>query len=357
MASVTAEQMRDRLLTVDQFRETLAQTEPLQVALIGEGTNPRFSIEPNWQEAAQEARQRNEPFFVGEIETDGQTLRLTESALFEATSKIGVPKNFVKKTPATLIEPLLAHHYGSGARAKILTANGNILGMTGDNIVPFSNLELLDNVLQGVGEREVLVDYKSSHQLADTRMRLVIPDDRRDVGRDNDPWSTGIEISNSLTGANPTQVSAYAFRWWCTNGSTTQHGSGKWNRRTMRQEPAEVYAWARDAVDDALRGLDVEFEKLSQMANTAIEPGTMNETVEAVFDEYGVPAEARMEILRYLVENEDMTLYGLHAAITQAANNRQLGTATVNRLLNVGGDMAHHSMRRCDSCHRVSIVD
>jgi hypothetical protein len=86
-------------------------------------------------------------------------------------------------------------------------------------INPFSNLRLLERALEGIeahyGAGEVLVDSKFAHSLRRTDIRLIVPENRRAMhrtGTDDDTWSAGIQLKNSLIGDVQTSIDGYLFR-------------------------------------------------------------------------------------------------------------------------------------------------
>lgn len=364
--TITLDQMRSKLLTVDQVRERLATTEPLsQVTFPLSGSRnsiARFSLQPDW---AQNIDQVNGTDAIGaEVRVGGVTYQLTKDALLEATSLIGITKQYATRCPANLLEPHINYWFRQGPRAgisagtqemKLLAIGDRAYAFSKASIDPFSNLRLLDEVLAGIAERygegDVLVDYKFQHNLRHTAMRLIVPNEMRNP-RENDPWSAGVQLHNSLAGEKPLSLEGYLFRWWCTNGAISTHAqSGKWNRRTGGQGD-EVYEWARHAVDEILSGLDHEFEALDALANTPIE-GDVNQALEDVFRTYRVPLAVRENIIQEMVNSDDLTMYGVMQAITQAANHDDLPESARNTLMEIGGDLPRANHERCPACRRL----
>jgi beta-glucosidase-like glycosyl hydrolase len=52
-----------------------------------------------------------------------------------------------------------------------------------------------------------------------------------------------------------------------------------------------------------------------------------------------------------LVESDDLSMYAVLNAVTQAANDAD-NPEEAQVLMSTGGDLAQHS-ERCDSCHRI----
>jgi hypothetical protein len=357
-AGISANEMRAKMLPLDTYRERLATTEPISTVPFethGAQTNTAtLSMDADWS-----ANLDN----LGDTDEIPVTIRvgrrehpMSKSAVLTLASDAKLQGALLKNTPARLIEPIINWKLQNGperaGERQLMVHNDRVVAITKPSIVPFSNVRLLDSVAEGLQDKfgpDLLVDYKSAHSLRNSTARIVVPDALREP-RDNDPWSIGIELANSLTGEHATELSGYAFRWWCTNGCTTDHGSGKWNRRASSQNPDDVYAWAKDQIDGILEGLDEEFEKLSEAANTPLN-GEVNDVMRDAFSRYEVPLAAREGIISNMVDSDDLTLYGLQAAITQAANDPDRTPAQVSTLLRAGGGLIHDT-ERCDSCHR-----
>lgn len=362
MALVTLDEMRDSLLTVSQVRETLATTEPLseQELVVGE-TN--FSLDPGWSHGLDAVEGTD--VVKASVSIGTKELLLTKDALFQATSACGLPIAYVKKTPSRLIESHLNYWYGSDRGLgdkdlKLLVTQDMGSAITRSTVNPFSNLRLLDETLLGIeeryGEGEVLVDSKFYHSLARTHLRLIVPENTfkiEDSGTPEDIWSMGINLSNSLTGAEQTSLDGYLFRWWCSNGAIdTNSSSGKWSRRSGGQEESEVYEWARSAVDEVLGGLEGSFEALQEMARTPV-AGDVNQILRETFVNYKLPARNRQAVIANLVEDDQLTMYSLMNAITSVANSENMDPRERAVLMGVGGDLVHAVNDRCDSCHRL----
>jgi len=363
MTTVTLDEMRDKLLSLDTVRETLATTEPISELPLTVGMT-NFTLESGWNhsiDTLKESDAVNATVSVGSRE-----YRLSKDALFQATSAVGLPAAYVKKTPANLIESNLNYWYGKGygltdkQQLKLLITKDVGSAVARSTVRPFSNLRLMEETLTGIekkfGNGEVLVDSKFHHSLARTHFRLIVPEHTfqiQDTGTDNDVWSMGLNIQNSLIGKDQTSLEGYLFRWWCTNGAIdTTAASGVWNRRSEGQNEDEVYEWARTVVEDVLGGLESSFDTLQTMARTPI-AGDVNQILRETFANYSLPARSRQAVISNLVEDDQLTAYSLMNAVTSVANATDMDPREQARLMTVGGDLVHMSSDRCDSCHRL----
>jgi len=361
--SITIDDVKEKLLTLDEVRERLAHTEPLATYDFGSEDRVAFRLEPDFNHGLKALP--GNVAIPGYISLGQTQLQLTRDALYEAASEAKLVKGFVQTAPADILAEVLNWYYNSGAEGKSF----KILGIQGDKaaaitrgaVQPYSNLRLLETALNGIeaqyGTGEVFADYKFVHDLQRTHMRLIIPEYVRTIentGTENDTWSVGIQLKNSLTGLEQTEINGYLFRYWCTNGAidTRNNSNAIWSRRgaSGRNEDA-VFEWARDAVDEVLGGLEGSLDLVQGMTDISIE-GTAVEALRDVFNTYHIPQAHRNRILGNMVNEQNLTMYNLMQAVTEAANADNLSPADVDRLMRAGGDLPEIANDRCDSCHR-----
>ena len=350
--TITVEDMRaeGHLLTLDEVRSRFEATEPLSE--VGFSTGPvTFELDNDWNGGPSEAEDES---VEAAIHIGSDEYQLTRGALLQAGSAAGIQKSMLSSVPGDLMVPILNYKW-AGAMGqknyKLLTRNEQVLAVTKDSIVPFSNLRLLDETLEaihstyGASEQDVYADNKFQHDLTKTHVRLVVPENvrriasARDLDEKPDNWSVGVQIRNSLVGAASTSIEGYLFAWFCTNGCTTQlASSGKWSRRT--QDDAEIYDWAREAVDEVLGGLEHELDKVQSLVDIPVRDNVVS-VMESVFSRYNVPRSARSEITEELVESDDTSMYGVLQAVTQAANHSGMSDSAVTSILDIGGHIVN----------------
>lgn len=361
--AVLAAEMKDKLLTVPQTRAVLSTTEPFESVPFAVGSDIRFELDNDWNADPNVGSMDVIPAVVRVGSGPAaQEFRLTRSAALEATSICGIPREYAWRTPARLVQDQLNYWFGAGLQGKsfqVFTAEDRAMAVARGTIIPFSNLEILDQILASIeehyGSGEVFVDKKFSHSLLKTHLRLVVPDHTRvieNTGTDNDTWSVGISATNSLTGVKGTQLDGYLFRWWCKNGATdTKNSSGKWSRRSGGQSEEEVYAWVRKSVDEILGGLESSLDVVQQMTEMKVPHAA--QVLSDVFETYKLPTRLRQGILENMVNETDLTMYSLMQAVTSVANDLDTESPDVDRLLDLGGELIHSAQERCDNCHRV----
>jgi hypothetical protein len=364
MAVVTIDDMQDKLLTLDEVRARLAATEPLDQLTFPVASTTKFSVGPGWADVPDD-----EPTDAYLTTPAGTRYQLTRKALLEAGAACGIPRGYQLRLPAQHLTPQLDYWFRDGfgdKEFKLLSqdrpdAPPLARAMCRGTITPFSNLRLLDIAeerIQGKygSSAKILADYKFGHDLELTSLRLIVPEHSRTITGsrvESDLWSAGLDMRNSLIGLKPTDISGYLFRYWCTNGCTdTLLSSGQFSRRGNHDED-DVWMWAQQAVDSVLGGLEASFDAI-QVLTTIPVSGDVTLVLRDLFGQYNIPVGERQRIIDAMADmGGDITLYDIQQAITNAANLYGLASRTVERLLAMGGHIAHAATARCDSCRRL----
>lgn len=367
--SITVEKMRSKLHTLDEVYRILARTEPMKPRRFSVGDlGLKFRAEPGWQHGVK-AKDGNDPVGVYASLHD-RDFQLTRSTLEETCLAFGLPRNLATATPAELLVPTMNYWFREGLLYQpkrnlgyqFMVNDDKAVAFTRQSLTPFSNLALLDEAVTAIrarfGEKsEILADYKLSHTLRQTYLRLIVPAanwQMQNTGEQDDQWSLGVSLKNSLTGSSQTAIEGYLFRWVCANGQiNTASSTGVWTRRKDATED-EVYAWARSAVDEALSALQPAFLAIQHLTDVRID-GSLADTLRDVFEHYKIGIHQRPKIIRLLEEHDgEITMYVIMNAITQVANETGLEPSTVDSLLRAGGDLPHSAEDRCGACHRMT---
>lgn len=365
MATVSLDDMRDQLLTLDQALEKLSVSEPLAELTFPVGSATTFHVQPGWADGADD-----DPVEAFLDTPAGARYQLTHKALLEAGAQCGIPRAYQQRLPAEFLVPQLNYWFrgGFGEREfKMLSQTRENLdhplamAVCRGTITPFSNLRLVELAKERIEERygtgtEILVDYKMHHDLELTSLRLITPGNTRVITgtrEENDTWCSGLDIRNSLIGLKPTDIAGYLFRWWCTNGCTdTLTSSGQFSRRGTHDED-DVWNWARDSIDAIFGQLDTSFDAIQSLTGVQVN-GDVTMVLRDLFAQFGIPQRERQRVISAMADlGGDITLYDVQAAITQAGNADGLAPRAVEQLLSMGGHIAHAAHARCDSCRRL----
>jgi len=164
----------------------------------------------------------------------------------------------------------------------------------------------------------------------------------------------GIQFRNSQLGLRPVSIDGYLLRWLCTNGMTdTLVTSGQYNRRSGGHEEGDIYEWARAAVDNVLGGLEHVMEGVGASTLIPVEKD-VNLVLDDLFRQHKVPGKLQQEAIRNMAETGgELSMYSIMNAITQVANDTGLSPASADKLLRVGGHVAHAADKRCGTCRRL----
>jgi hypothetical protein len=358
-------EIQGKLLTLDDVRERFAATEPLKELTFPTSADTQFIVQPGWADVTQD-----QPTSAVLKTPAGTEYQLTRKAVEEAGAYCGIPRGYQNRLPAQLLEPQLNYWFREGFGDKEFKLLGMApagdampvaMAMCRGTITPFSNLTLLDTALSGIRalygkDAEIFADYKFRHDLELTNLRLVVPGASRVIEGTrvtDDTWCAGLDIRNSLIGLKPTDICAYTFRWYCTNGATSVNASsGKFSRRGKHDED-DVWEWARSAVDSALGELEGIFDSVQTLTSIPVNSDT-TVVLKDLFAQYSVPRAERQHVIEYMANlSGDITLYDIQQAVTQAANAQDLSSRSVEQLLGLGGHVATAATSRCDACRRL----
>lgn len=375
--AVDFDEMRGRLLTLDDIQGRLAASEPLSEVTFttGSGVKADFGSAPGggpWHMPKKTKFTGDAaPVWLTIPDGEGQ-YQLTDQAASQLASECHITEGYQALVEA---DPVLAFNVnwwlqsGLGEHELKLLSAGSGIGMDGQEVPlvqavcrhtvsPFSNLRLLQVMLEGIGKKygegEVLGDYKFHHDLERTHLRLIVPGYQRSIqgtSVHDDTWSLGLDFYNSLTGDRQLELGGYLFRWWCTNGCyDIANQSGGFARRNTTEEDA--VEWARESVDEILGHLEPTFDQVQALTSQPV-AGDVVTVLKGLFREYGVPRRERTRIIETMADTPDLSMYELMSAVTMAANIEGLHDRDVHRLLNLGGHIAHASTGLCSNCHQL----
>lgn len=365
---ITIEDMivRNKVLTLDDARLVLGKTEPLAFVDFETGDHVSFRVEEGWNEDI-ETKHGTDPVAVfANVSRGGATQRefqLTLDAVHQATTSFGMGKGYVDKSPAFLTEEAMRWWFQTGMdrefRLHVIGEDQLGMALTRPSVEPFSNLNLLDALLERIEElhpgMSIYVDRnKMSHSLRLTHLQLILPELSRTMegtGEVDDRWWGGVQIINSMTAEKPTSADGFLLRQRCTNGMVTVAPSDPtWNRKKMGQDEGSMLEWAKRSVDEIFENLDHSWDQIQATVNQPVED--LETYVGDLFENYRIPVPARRRILDFLAtDDEAVSVYQITNAITEAANG-DVVPSQQQLLMRAGGDLAHHA-DRCDSCHRM----
>lgn len=232
------------------------------------------------------------------------------------------------------------------------------VAQTRATVEPFSNVRLLDVIMLAVRARlgneaaaSALVDYKLFHDLEHTSFRIVVPLAQQVIagtGAEDDAWCYGIEVYNSLIGLKQTVISGYLFRLATTAGlSDQEHSAGGFSRRGST--PEAVYAWAAEAAEDILGGMESAFNGLRALPAHVVD-GEYASVMEQYFTVSAVSKDLQLRIVTDLEEcpAEELTMYDLAVTTAEAANLDDSTWRDVRTVHDLAGYIVHQGGGMCD---------
>jgi len=354
------------MLTLPQARERLGKTEPMGGVTFAAGdTGIRVRYDKGWGDG-----ELTDPAaaWITVPELD-QAYQMTFQAARQLGSTCRVPEDLQTSWSTEVQQHALTWflHEGLGDRKLQLFVSGAGEGPDGDevplvvaqtrgSVQPFSNLVLLDTVLDRIAAKfsvaaagAAMVDYKFEHDLAHTGVRVVVPHAQQVItgtGEADDAWCLGIEFTNSCIGLKPTTVCGYVFRYICTNGARDLANRPRpFSRRGT--SPPDAYAWMAEQVDEVFESLDGIFGHIQGLTDVAVVPDVAT-VLRDLFKQFGIPKARALAVIETMADTGgDITMYDLWNAVTVAANMAGLKRRSVDQLLAAGGHIIHAVGARC----------
>lgn len=186
--SITVTDMSSKLLTLDQIAQVLQRSEPVTTHPFTVGDAIRFEAARDFNHASK-AKDGDEP--IGVYVTHGRpgfqhSFQLTRNTLEETCLTFGFPRAYVRDCPAELLVPHMNYWYREGLfnaprkgkDFQFLINGDTAVAFTKQGMASFSNLALLEQAVAAItathGDVTILADYKFSHTLRSTALRLIL---------------------------------------------------------------------------------------------------------------------------------------------------------------------------------------
>lgn len=349
----TIEKMKETsaFVSVASAEKMLGKTEPVSTAQITDESTVSFNFEDAWNV---DLDQKSDLAAVAaSVTVDGKEYELSKTAALAVGSVFGIQSTYSKKIPGSIYNTLLNYHYGSLTQDRAaLVVGDRIHGLIRPGMSVYSNLDMLEQVVGGIkdvygNDTLILVDRRSFNNLNQTDIRLVIPEVERAIKEggmldvpagEQDDWSAGIHISNSVSGKSQTSIQTYLFRYWCANGATVKNESvGNWHR--AYDASTDIYEWSRENTKEILTGMEAQFDKVQAL--TAVDAdGRIGQIVNEALRPLRISASHRQDVAESLLDYDDVSLYTVMNAVTQQANTPGMNQDYINRFMVAGGNFA-----------------
>ena len=299
-----------------------------------------------------------------------ETFPINAIARGQLAEFVGIPKGYFDRM-ATEAPELCAHSVNRwfedhrSTRRMVRTLDGTNRAFLSDGYRTLEYEDLAEAALPVLLEKDLLV---LSSQITEKRMYIKCVD--RSIERDIpigfalgrgpstrfDTVSPAIIISDSETGHGRLSVEWGVYTGGCTNLASFGHAFKRAHVGAKMDATDEVYAMLTDEtkrktdaaiwaqVRDVVRGafdaaqFDATVRKLQAATGVKIEPQAVTEVVERVGRKFAFNEGERKGILARLIEGADLSLYGLHSAITRhSADIEEYDRAT--ELERAGGEV------------------
>ncbi len=265
---------------------------------------------------------------------------MTELARRQLADKLGIPFGYFEKMrsdkPHLLDQNVNTWLKGDEERRMLRTLDGQVRAVLSDRYRRLDNYDLAEAVLP-ILQRMEGARFESV-ELTSTRMylKVVTPRVQYEVAP-GDVVQAGVVITNSEVGLGTLAVQPLVFRLVCRNGliaadqglrkthvgrsvSTEADGLGVFKDDTLLADDRAFFLKVRDVVEATVS--QATFEQIaSRMARTkGIRiVGDPIRSVEILAERHGLSERERSGVLRHLIEEGDLSAYGLVNAVTHAS--------------------------------------
>lgn len=300
---------------------------------------------------------------VATFDLEGDAVPLTENALKTLAVALNIPQNYLLKCPARLQADNLNYWQGRlSERKRVRTVIGDdkVQALTSPKFLPIKNVPIFEALVEKLskGDPSKLHLDVFEHDWLVTRMALCHADashkvqnghfmDRNPEVHVGDVVRAGVNVMNSLTQHQHTEVRPFAFRLFCANRMVTPlvGGEGDSFRYDSKSDPSPL-DWLGEMIDQVGSQLEPLFANLDNAAQRQLPDPQM--ALEAQLTH--VPGPLREAVVAAYQEEPDPTMWGVVNALTRAANDDAIEPRFRFRTQTHAGHLAFDS--RCDECGR-----
>lgn len=277
---------------------------------------------------------------------------VTSTAHEQIANRLDIPVKYynrMKEEAPKLLDENVNHWFKSNGDGKMLvrTLDGNVRAMLSDRYRPLDNADLAEAVLPKLLERNLMV---ISSEITEKRLYIKAVDMNivKDIptgakmGSGHTIFNTlspAITISNSEIGFGTLSVLGSIYTRQCTNLATfgeasvrKYHLGSKFaetettyellSDRTKLLSDAALWSQIGDVVGAAFdqARFDANVMKLGEATSEKIE-GKIEKVIELTGKRFGFNDGEKQSVLRHLITGGDLSKYGLHSAVTRAAED------------------------------------
>ena len=244
-----------------------------------------------------------------------------------------------KSAPELLDENVNHWLHSSDESRMVRTMDGNVRAFLSDRYRPLDNYDLAEHVLPVIQQLGCKIE---SCELTEKRMYLKCVNDR--VQREITPGDVvqaGIIISNSEVGCGSVKIEPLVYRLVCKNGliandfamkkyhvgrSGEELGEDRtsifYKDRTRKADDRAFWMKVKDVVEGSLT--EAVFyqivNKMKKAKDVKIEKDPVK-VIESIGKMHLLTEDERSNVLKFLIQGGDLTLYGMVNAITRSAQD------------------------------------
>jgi hypothetical protein len=289
---------------------------------------------------------------VGLVLAEREHVVPTDYAHGQVAEFTGIPKKYYDRmrgeAPALLAANIDTWFKKAPQPRMVRTLDGRMRALLSDRYRPLENFDLAEAVLPIMADRKLEI---ISCELTETRLyiKAVDPSLMRDIPTGHrwgdgthtiyDTLSPAVIVSNSEVGAGALSVQAGVYTKACTNlatfaekGMRKYHVGGRHDigeqvmsmlsDQTRKLTDAALWSQLRDVVAAAFdeAKFQASCNEIAGLAEQKIE-GDPLQTVDLSARAFGWTQDEKGSVLKHLIQNGDLTRYGLFNAITRTAED------------------------------------
>jgi hypothetical protein len=270
-----------------------------------------------------------------------RSLELSDHALGQILSRLGIPSSYFQKCPSNLKWAQANYwvQHGLGDKQSLLRVvqGDRVRAALSESYAPMDDADIVPMVADVLADEDakVTLDQSDTH----THMRIVFPRSTTAV-KVGDLVQSGIHISNSEVGMRAVTIDALAYRLICTNGAVTSDYASRTSMRHMGN-PNRLKDYIRQAIADARDGA----QQLIQQFKAAVDHklSEPEKLIEAHAKDNGLSKDQLQAILMSFGAERDNSLFSAVQAFTDTAKRagtfearyqlEKVGTALLSKVL------------------------
>lgn len=278
----------------------------------------------------------------------------------QIASRLKIPKGYYDRMlyeSPYLLANNVNHWLKNNPETRLIrTLDGQARAFLSDRYRCLDNIDLMGAVLP-VLLNEMKTEFLSCEVTEDRLyLKVMFPELESEVTGStlkNDVVKAGIVISNSEVGNGSLRVEPLIYRLVCTNGMIANTSMKKYHVGRTTTDLEQVQELFRDEtkeltdrafwmqVQDVVRGsvsrdiFQAHVDRLSETTRQKIE-GNPVKAIEVVTKQFQLTSEHNSSILRNLIEDGDLSRWGVANAVTRLANE-QADYEAATRLEKIGG--------------------